>query len=449
MRDIGVLLTGLLLAGSCLAERVQVPLSLDAGFIESALRERVFDHDRLRINDDGSGCQYLELRRPRVEVANGRVLLSAAADVRAGRAVGDRCLLVLNWQGDLELVERPEVAAGGDAIVLRTESWRALRADGTTAALSTAVGRWLEQFLPAGFQRLRMDFARPLGELRAFLTSVSAPTPAPGAGIHPDSLAIDTTAVRGNRVTVTLGVDAGAPAGTPPAVESPLSDAELTRLRQQLDAVDAFFTYTIKSMSPGTQRDAALLDVLVALRRELVQVLTEPSGRGPEPVRALFVHAWRGLAPVLRSAAEQQPDVAGSLRYLTFIGAGDALRALDDLGPTAGVEISVDGLRRLARMLMPDDTGDPLSHGDEVDAELRRVLGFGPPLPPPQATAGMREGPAGLWERPRDLWERPPDLWERLRICGSDLPVAKDRKKSRPGGRSHGSKAAWTSGCAG
>jgi hypothetical protein len=180
---------------------------------------------------------------------------------------------------------------------------------------------------------------------------------------------------------------------TPPSstqaqrAEPVLSAAELARLEQQLDAVDAFFTYTIKSVSrdTGAQDPASLLEVLIELRRELIATLAERQSSVDDPARRLFVDAWEGLAPALREIAEQQPDHERAVHYLTFLGAGDALRALDELGPAVGIEVSSDGLRRLARILIPGDAGDPLQRDDAVDPELRRSLGLGEPLPPPQS----------------------------------------------------------------
>ena len=68
------------------------------------------------------------------------------------------------------------------------------------------------------------------------------------------------------------------------------------------------------------------------------------------------------------------PEARG-LELAAFIAGGDALRALDALGPEYGVEISRDGLRRLARLLLRDQapvafTPLPL----EVDPALRELF---------------------------------------------------------------------------
>jgi hypothetical protein len=100
---------------------------------------------------------------------------------------------------------------------------------------------------------------------------------------------------------------------------------------------------------------------------------------------------------VLRELSDGLPGAA-AMRYLSFIAATDALRALDDIGPDIGVEMSADGLRRLARIVDPVTSEDPLQYGSEIDPELRRLLGFGDPLPTP--TPGSDEDLSGWFAAP-------------------------------------------------
>jgi hypothetical protein len=69
---------------------------------------------------------------------------------------------------------------------------------------------------------------------------------------------------------------------------------------------------------------------------------------------------------------------------MSFIAGADALAALVRLGPAIDLEVSADGLRRLARMVDPVSPEDPLRYGTELDAELRALLGFGAAIPPPE-----------------------------------------------------------------
>jgi hypothetical protein len=149
---------------------------------------------------------------------------------------------------------------------------------------------------------------------------------------------------------------------------------------------DAFLTFVIKVSGEDTKvagLRSALLGILLDERYALVEALASPAPGLPDPVRPLFLRTWTRLAPVLREVGDALP-AEQAMRYLSFVSAGDALEALDQLGPESGIEISADGLRRLARVVAPLTIDDPLRYGDEVDPALRELFGFGPPLPPPE-----------------------------------------------------------------
>jgi len=388
-----IFLVWLLLATECLASDVQVPVEMNSDFIESLVRQQVFTGkgDSVRINDDGTGCQYLELRRPRISIAGGRVRLRTDAIARAGSRVGDGCLLILNWRGQLEIDQRPIISDDRMSVVLHTESWRAVTPDDRTDTVSTSIGRWLEEFLPLDATETRISLVQPLSQLEEFLTLVTTRDDAAPAEALLKSIAIDAIAAEDNRVTLMLGINAPLTPAPPQAAEPELSAGEIAQLEMRLEAVDTFVTYTVKHLTTGpaaADKLDALFDVLLDLRYELIAILSEPQRQVPDPARTMFVNAWDSLAPILHEMAENQGDYDSAVRYLTFISAGDMLRALDRLGPAAGFDVSGDGLRRLARILVPHDTGDPLQRDDAVDPELRRLLGFGAPVPPP---AGVEE----------------------------------------------------------
>ncbi|MFN8642439.1 MAG: lytic transglycosylase domain-containing protein [Candidatus Binatia bacterium] len=148
--------------------------------------------------------------------------------------------------------------------------------------------------------------------------------------------------------------------------------------------MDAFVTFVAKTAAgdaAAAQRQA-LFDVLIAARYDLIEALAPAHPGAPDPVRPLFVQTWTRLAPVLRDVSLGLPGES-ALHYLTFITAADALRGIDALGPSSGLDISADGLRRLARMIAPTATEDPLAYDEAVDPVLRERFGFGPPPPPP------------------------------------------------------------------
>jgi hypothetical protein len=87
------------------------------------------------------------------------------------------------------------------------------------------------------------------------------------------------------------------------------------------------------------------------------------------------------------------------LSYLAFFTAADALAALDKLGPTLGLDISRNGLIRLARLLTANDKSE-LTYSWAVDPGLRRTLGMGPALSEAGPSFQVEEllAPAGALE---------------------------------------------------
>jgi hypothetical protein len=169
-----------------------------------------------------------------------------------------------------------------------------------------------------------------------------------------------------------------------PSPVAPLSEDELRRWQTALQQWDAFLTFIVKLTGSDTtvgELRRALLGILLDERYALTEALASPDASVRDPVRPLFLRTWTRLAPVLRQVGDALPADQG-LRYLSLISAGDALQALDQLGPESGIEISADGLRRLARMVAPTTAEDPLRYGGEVDPQLRDLFGFGAPLPP-------------------------------------------------------------------
>jgi hypothetical protein len=92
----------------------------------------------------------------------------------------------------------------------------------------------------------------------------------------------------------------------------------------------------------------------------------------------------------MREISVQGPE-RNPVPFLSFMTAADALMILDRLGPAAGLDISADGLRRLARLLNDNPNLDPLQYMDEIDPELQHLFDLGIP-----EEIGPQEKPQGF-----------------------------------------------------
>jgi hypothetical protein len=170
-------------------------------------------------------------------------------------------------------------------------------------------------------------------------------------------------------------------------------------VERALERWDAFLVFVIKNLGldiadPGIR--AELFGLLIESRYELLPILAGNVQRSAgDPVRRLFADAWKRLHDIVGRAERRGLLRDKALRYAGFIGAGDALVALDRAAPGLGIELSADGLRRLARLLRPEATEDPLLYGVDVDATLRSLFGLppesdlAPPPPGPERGSGL------------------------------------------------------------
>jgi hypothetical protein len=218
-----------------------------------------------------------------------------------------------------------------------------------------------------------------------------------------NSLAVHSARVGDDGLEVDIRLDLSErteSGSTIPRPEPTLTADELARWDAAWQRWDAFMTFTVLHLARDPHTEAQmqeLREVFLAARYDLVVALTGPPSPTGDPVRRLFLQTWSRLRPLLREFSVGLPGEAG-VRYLSLIAAADALQAIDAIGPDVGVEISAEGLRRLARLLDPV-AEDPLRYDTDVDPELRRALGLGTPLPVPTGPPHSRGW--GSWLVPR------------------------------------------------
>jgi hypothetical protein len=380
----------LLLAAPSLAREVRVPLRLDHAFLRQTLLTQVFTGPErtARVWDDGTGCNFLVLSDPQVAEHEGRLRIRSAGRAKIGTAIGDSCLTIFDWNGTAEIDEEPVLDPAAPIIRFRVVDSNVYAADGHKRVTGT-LWDWVKTYVHPRLEAVTIDLHQPLDELRAFLPTVLPHETAAQTEQLLGSLQIVGAHVVEQGLTADLRFEIPELAAAEPTTPSPeptLTPEELARWETAWQQWDAFVTFIAKNAAADTAEAAqrqALFDVLIDARYDILWVLRPSGPNEPDPVPALFVKTWTRLAPVLRDLSLGLPG-EGAVRYLSFIAAADALRAIQDLGPGSGLEISADGLRRLARIVAPAGTEDPVAYSDAIDPALRELFGFGAPLPTPQ-----------------------------------------------------------------
>jgi hypothetical protein len=385
---------------SASASQLEIPLEIDDAFLRQLLLEQIYTApgQTAEVWRDEIGCNHLVLSEPRVYGREGRLRILTASDTRVGTPIGDACTLSIEHKNQIEVWLEPVLTPGSAIVHFRVVDSNVFEASGRKLGPTGILWNWVKEYVQPRLETFRVDLEAPIADLRSVLPLLLPSDDAARTQRILDSVALAAVRVSDTGLAATLRFDVPPRATAPQASEAPLTEPERLQLRTALERWDAFLTYVIKAAGSDAGTKEArqeFLDILLDARQELVAQLdtTEvtppppPLVQNEDPVRRLFRSTWTRLAPVLR---KQQGTLPGetALRYLGFLASGDALAALDRLGPEIGLEISQDGLRRLARLMAPGGAEDPLAYGVQVDTELRAIFGFGPPIDPPQPTPG-------------------------------------------------------------
>jgi hypothetical protein len=386
-----------ILGGTAAAREVVFPLGVDHPLLAALLEQRLgIAPDRAAVPWEGAaGCRYLRLRAVTVEPAGERVRIRVRGDARLGLRVLGFCIAPVSWDGSLETDAIPTVGTDWQLRLGDLDS-RVLDAAGRSTSISARLWPLVKGRVEEALRGFTLDLAPPVDDVRAFVfASVSRAHATPVLAAL-ESLRPLSTEVGPDGLRVRVAFDVADVAPSPPTAVPPLDAGAIDRWEQALDDWDGFLVFVVKDLGvldadPG-MRDT-LLALLLESRYELIDILARGPTPGEDPVRRLFLVAWERLRAAVQQAAVHGALGARAFRYVGFVAAGDALAALDAAAPALGLEVSADGLRRLARILDPTYVGDPLASGEEEDPALRRLFGFHEPV-----SGGSRlDTPMGWW----------------------------------------------------
>lgn len=384
MRHIGWLLFVLYSSNALSAGEVEIPLLAETAHLQTAI-SRVLDFDengQSTISNDP--CNRVELSDMEVVTVDAQLSVGMALTATTGAYVLGACRGPKPWQGRLALKLTPQVMASGLGIEFVPAAIELSRPDSTPGLLSKPVQLIADTLVLPRMRRVQIDLAGPLNSLDGLIEqmmwqgSVQDGQSSLVQRTHITRLQTEETGVR-----AWLAFQVRAPQTIEQAPESALDESEMAQWQTLEDELDGFLTTIISALAYATNSPTLRIELLGALldaRYAIAEALTidDPAS---DPVQELFLSTWERLRPLMKELEGlETPGLEVDYRLAAFIAGGDALRALDALGPEYGFEINRDGLRRLARLLLaesvpPSFTPLPL----EVDPRFRDLFGFNAP----------------------------------------------------------------------
>jgi len=374
----------LLLSPLARAETVQLPITLDYDLLRSLFIYQLYTSpgQRAVALDADEGCSRIELWEPEVGPEGSYVRLGSRIKVKAGLSLGGECLQPVDWEGFIEVVQRVWIEPGTWNLRFETIDSRLYNQNRERSKVAKVLWDLVKSHLHAYLDQTRIGLSPPVEEIKGLLPLLFAPQEEPRVKHWIESLSPGPVKVGPGSVQVLLRMEVETPPPAPPAeAEKPLSPQELESFTKVWETWDAYLLNGLQSLvgKPLSQGEREIIfDTVLQTRHHFTQAMMSPHP-DRDLVRQQFVFAWQRLAPIFRKYLTSSPS-ASLISYLAFFSASDALAVLDKLGPTLGLEISRNGLIRLARLITSGGETPALDYTFEVDKNLREMMGLGPAL---------------------------------------------------------------------
>jgi hypothetical protein len=343
-----------LFAKSGVADQFTLPVQLDYSLIKKALITQLYKGagNTAELWNDKQGCSYLKLSDPRVSGQKGQIKLLNNLQARFGTGLGGQCVTILEWGGVLETLQQPTINAAQTVLSLPITQLTATDRAGRLVSndkLQALIKRVAEPQLSA----VKIDLNASRADIEKTVTEFLPKENIAEVKKLLNSLKFSSTDANDAGVAIKLAFDAPAKK----VIKQPaaaLSEAEQKQWQASWQEWDQFLSKAIQQASDDAKspelRDA-LMETLLESRSAFQAGLKEHDVNGDDPVRVFFTQTWQRLAPQLKTLAKELPEIQG-LRYLTFIAATDVIYELENIGAPLGLDISSDGLRRLALILI-------------------------------------------------------------------------------------------------
>jgi soluble lytic murein transglycosylase-like protein len=366
------------------AEPVTLPIRIDYPLLQSLMLADLFTEpgSSLVLRDPADNCRQIRLADPRLALDNSRIQLEMAVNMTGGKTVGNRCLFPVQWEGYARVYAKPRLDRTNWRLRLDWQDSQLLTPEKQPAMVMEKLWQFFEDRVFDELNEPSLDLTPPVKELKPFLLSMAPEATQSRIRQFLDSLKPDDISIDPQSLTIRFSGEMAMPAEAPrqkPPEE--LSSEELASFTKTWKTWDAFLVTTMLAVAGdplSPQERQILLDVLLETRYRFVEALSRKT-HCQDFVRQQFLRAWKQLSPILRAHLNQSAPAADPWAYLAYFTASDALATLDQLGPALNIDISQDGLIRLARMLSSNNQL-MLEYTPAVNPVLRELLGLGPPI---------------------------------------------------------------------
>lgn len=400
-----ILLLSLTGCGDATAAEITLPLRIPVAILQQSLRDTLdMQHTGPTEIFRQGDCRYVQIEDLQLVPAAQQLQMTARSTLKFGPEWFGDCYGAIDWRGQARFTLEPYLSPE-PLLRYRLRDTHLVDEQGHTSLAADLVFKLLARIMQPRLEAFQIDLRPPRSEVATVLHDFVPAAQVAEVDRILASARAGSLVIEGDEVQVALVFEvpehylAQAQAAAPSAADAaPLTAEELAAFEATAQAWDAFLVYIIRSLGldiddPGVR--IRLLEILLDSRYQVAGILSGEIGAvDGDPTRELFAATWNDLHALIDEAGRRGLLRGRLLAYLSFLSAGDALFFLDNMAPGLGLEISEEGLRRLARALRPADPNDPLRFDWSVDPFLQEL--FDLDLPKPVASPASSAYPRWL-----------------------------------------------------
>jgi hypothetical protein len=326
---------------------------------------------------DPMGCKKIVISDPEFREDNSRLRFEIKVRIKAGLEAGNDCYLPVEWEGYVVFFQTPVIDPETFQLSFRTEDSRVLNKKHEPGIISGPLWNLVKEKVHTRVDDLRIDLIPCVNEMKSFLAVMFPEGDLDKAVAMVESMTPGRVEVQDQAIRIDMNADVSSVYDRArKQEEAPLSEEELAVFIDTWQVMDAFMVYALGSLSekPLTPDESQIvLETLLGARYRFLAELDKPETE-EDFVRTQFMEAWGNLSGLYRHHLEKKSSPMGTLAFFSSL---DALKALDAIGPALNIEISRNGLLRLARLISGGQgQGADLYYSFEIDKNLRKVMGF-------------------------------------------------------------------------
>lgn len=372
-----------LLSTEVLAKTAALPITIDYPMLNALVEARLFKGSEKEVDlvKDPTGCKKIIIADPEFMVENSRLRFEIKVRMRTGLEAGKECYLPVEWEGYVVFFQTPVIDPKTFKLSFRTEDSLVLNKKHEPGIISGPLWKLIKEQVHTQIDKIRIDLIPCVDDMRSILEVMFPERDIRKAVAMLETLSPGKVDVRKDALRIAMNADISSVYDeTRKKEEAPLSEEELTAFTDNWQTLDAFMVLALGGLADRTLNRAErrlITETLLDMRYRFVSELDQPEKEN-DFVRDQFIEAWNNLSPIFRNHLGKAPS-SSPMRTLAFFSSMDALKAMDAIGPAVGIEISRDGLLRMARLISDDKAAD-LYYSSGVDKHLRNVMGFGEEL---------------------------------------------------------------------